>query len=238
MKFDIEIVIIISADIEWKVLRNLLPSMRIHNSPLGEYFQYTIESLPAEHKAIFFHGGWGKISAAASTQFVIDRWKPKLLINLGTCGGFNGRVDRGVIILADRTIVYDIFERMGDLDSHIEKYSTILDLSWLREPYPERVLKTLLISGDRDLDPGEVNELQAKYGAVAGDWESGAIAYVANLNNVPCLILRGVSDLVSESGGEAYEEASMFEDAARVIMNHLIKSLPEWIKNADVFTAG
>jgi adenosylhomocysteine nucleosidase len=238
MKFDIEIVIIISADIEWNVLRNLLPSMRIYNSPLGEYFQYTIDSLPAEHKTIFFHGGWGKISAAASTQFVIDRWKPKLLINLGTCGGFDGKVDRGVIILADKTIVYDIFERMGDLDSHIEKYSTILDLSWLREPYPERVLKTLLISGDRDLDPGEINELKAKYDAVAGDWESGAIAYVANLNNVPCLILRGVSDLVSESGGEAYEEAGMFDDAARMIMNHLIKSLPEWIKNADVFTAG
>lgn len=185
---------------------------------------------------VFFHGGWGKISAAASSQYVIDRWNPKLLINLGTCGGFEGKIDRGTIILADRTIVYDIYEQMGDAESHIAKYSTILDLSWLQEPYPEQIEKTLLVSGDRDLDPGEVKKLQAKYGAVVGDWESGAIAYVANLNDVPCLILRGVSDLVSESGGEAYGDNDFFDKSAMMIMDQLIKSLPKWIQAADVFT--
>jgi adenosylhomocysteine nucleosidase len=236
MKSDIDIVVIISADIEWRATRYLVPSDRIQTSPFGEYFFYPIESIPSGHSMVFFHGGWGKISAAASSQYVIDRWNPKLLINLGTCGGFEGKIDRGTIILADRTIVYDIYEQMGDAESHIAKYSTILDLSWLQEPYPEQIEKTLLVSGDRDLDPGEVKKLQAKYGAVVGDWESGAIAYVANLNDVPCLILRGVSDLVSESGGEAYGDNDFFDKSAMMIMDQLIKSLPKWIQAADVFT--
>jgi adenosylhomocysteine nucleosidase len=106
----------------------------------------------------------------------------------------------------------------------------------LRKPYPDEVVNTLLVSGDRDLNPEEVKGLNEKYGAVAGDWESGAIAYVANCNQMPCLILRGVSDLVSEIGGEAYGDISLFKDSANTIIAQLLKSLPEWIDRADVFT--
>ena len=100
---------------------------------------------------IFFHGGWGKIAAAGSTQYAIDRWQPGLLVNLGTCGGFAGQVHQGEILLVERTVVYDIIELMGDFDEHIAHYSTFLDLSWLSPPYPHAVRRTLLVSGDRDL---------------------------------------------------------------------------------------
>ena len=43
-----------------------------------------------------------------------------------------------------------------------------------------------------------VRRLRDELGAVACDWESGAIAWVAARNHLPCLILRGVSDLVAE----------------------------------------
>ncbi|RPI83169.1 MAG: hypothetical protein EHM41_16570 [Chloroflexi bacterium] len=45
----------------------------------------------------------GKISAAASTQYIIDRWNPDLLINLGTCGGFEGCIERGAVVLVEKT---------------------------------------------------------------------------------------------------------------------------------------
>jgi adenosylhomocysteine nucleosidase len=236
METKIDVVVLISADIEWKVVRNFFPSIRVNLSPFGEYLRYPPELLTSNRQVILFNGGWGKISAAASTQYVIDRWKPKLLINLGTCGGFEGKIERGTLILVERTIVYDIYEQMGDLEAHITYYTTNLDLSWLRKPYPDEVVNTLLVSGDRDLNPEEVKGLNEKYGAGAGEWESGAIAYVANCNQMPCLILRGVSDLVSEIGGEAYGDISLFKDSANTIIAQLLKSLPEWIDRADVFT--
>ena len=76
---------------------------------------------------MLFHGGWGKIAAAASTQFIIDQFHPELLINLGTCGGFAGNVETGTIILVERTLVYDILEQMGDGAEAIRHYSTSLD---------------------------------------------------------------------------------------------------------------
>ena len=236
MKKEVDIIVIISANIEWRAVRQFVSEVRIENSPFGEFLRKSIRSGNQEHSLILFHGGWGKISAAASCQYAIDRWNPKFLINLGTCGGFEGEIEPGVIVLVERTIVYDIFEQMGDAAVHIAHYTTELDLSWLREPYPQEVHRGLLVSGDRDLHPADINGLKRRFGAVAGDWESGAIAFVARRNEIPCLILRGVSDIVSEKGGEAYEDIILFEESAKQILSNLLSTLPAWISRADVFT--
>ena len=87
-----------------------------------------------------------------------------------------------------------------------------------------------MLSGDRDLFCKDINALKQKYGAIAGDWESGSIAWVANKNQTPCLILRGVSDLVGENSGQAYDgNIDLFYRNTQVVMNELLKSLPEWL---------
>ncbi|HET6846589.1 MAG TPA: hypothetical protein VFH29_07120, partial [Anaerolineales bacterium] len=65
--------------------------------------------------------------------------------------------------------------------------------------------------------------------AVAGDWESGAIAWVAGRNRTRLLILRGVSDLVGSAGGEAYGDYGLFLDRTREIMTKLFQALPIWL---------
>ena len=137
---------------------------------------------------VFFHGGWGKIDAAAGTQYAIDRWRPALLINLGTCGGFAGDIAAGEVLLVDFTLVYDIVEQMGDPDEALAHYATAIDLSWLGRPWPLAARQELLVSADRDIVAAEVAELRARYGAIAADWESGAIAHVCGRNGTRCLI--------------------------------------------------
>ncbi len=231
------VVVLISADIEWQAVRQLYPVVTPNHSPFGEWFLLDLEVSGRVEAVIIFHGGWGKISAAASAQYVVDRWKPDLLINLGTCGGLAGAAERGEIILAERTVVYDIIEQMGDCEAHIAHYATDLDLSWLGDDYPLVVRRTLLVSGDRDLLAEDVPRLQEQYGAVAGDWESGAIAWVAARNQTRCLILRGVTDLVSCRGGEAYGNIELFAANARQVLEILLASLPAWIANARGLSA-
>jgi adenosylhomocysteine nucleosidase len=222
-------IILISANSEWRAVRASFSETAVESSPYGEWFIVNISSHPAP--VIFFQGGWGKIAAAASTQYVIDRWHPEVLINLGTCGGFEGCIERGEIILVDRTVVYDIIEQMGDFDAHIAHYSTVLDLSWLKVEPPIPVRRCLLVSGDRDLMVKDIPWLKEKFGAVAGDWESGAIAWVARRNSVRCLILRGVTDLVGMDGGEAYNgNIQVFHDNAAAILRTLLQALPGWLK--------
>jgi adenosylhomocysteine nucleosidase len=229
-----EVVVLISADIEWRAVLKLFPRVDLMLSPYGEYFVMDIDVSGDNFEVTYFQGGWGKISAAASTQYVIDLWAPNLLVNLGTCGGFKGDIEKGSIILVEKTIVYDIIEQMGDADDHLLHYTTNLNLSWLREPYPIPVLRGLLVSGDRDILPGDIQNLKEQFGAVAADWESGAIAYVAERNNTPCLILRGVSDTVNVHGGEAYGNIGIYESSAQEIIERLVRELPLWINSIEI----
>jgi len=232
-------VVLVSANTEWGVVLGVFAARECAPSPVGEWFTADLTVGGAGERVLFFHGGWGKIAAAASTQYVIDRWAPDLLVNLGTCGGFAGEIERGTVVLAERTLVYDIVEQVFDPAEAIAHYATDLGLGWLNEPYPQGVRRTLLVSGDRDIVAGEIPHLKAAYGAVAADWESGAIAYVAARNGVRCLILRGVSDLVGERGGEAYDgTGAFFGEQTRYVMQGLVEHLPAWIAAARTAGAG
>lgn len=224
-----EIVVVVSANAEWKALARVPTDVAGAPSPYGEWFIRSVKTGGRDVPVVFFHGGWGKISAAGSTQYAIDRWKPELLVNLGTCGGFRGAIQKGDVLAVDRTVVYDIVEMMGDAAEAIADYTTDIDLTWARGEDPPGARRGLLLSADRDIQAADVPRLASQYHAVAADWESGAIAWVARANKTPVLILRGVTDLVDETGGEAYGNPEVFEAGSRVVMATLVDQLPLWL---------
>ncbi|NMB53435.1 MAG: 5'-methylthioadenosine/S-adenosylhomocysteine nucleosidase [Leptolinea sp.] len=220
------VVVLVSADAEWFAVKEYYPDSAVYLNPFGEFFLRMVE----KQSVVFMHGGWGKISAAASAGYAITQWDPELVINLGTCGGLQGQIERHVIFMPDRTLTYDIFEQMGNQQQSIEFYTTTLDHSWLKKPLPLSVESGLLVSGDRDIVPADIPSLIQNFHARAADWESASIAWVtARKFGRYCLILRGVSDLVSEQGGEAYNGMSFFENSSRQIMRRLCDSLPAWL---------
>ena len=230
MTQETDAVVLISAHAEWRPARAPFADAPAIATPYAEALYVTLPAVGRRPSAVvLFHGGWGKIDAAASTQYAIDRWRPRLLLNLGTCGGFAGDVAAGTLLLADFTLVYDIIEQMGDPDEALAYYAKELDLSWLGGPLPLPVQRELLISADRDIVSAEIAGLRARFGAIAADWESGAIAHVAARNGVRCLILRGVTDLVSADDGEAYGRPELFAARTETIMARLLETLPEWL---------
>jgi adenosylhomocysteine nucleosidase len=160
-------------------------------------------------------------------QYLIDNHSPQLIVNLGTCGGFEGAVKQRDVILVNKTYVYDIVELMGDLDI-ATYYASSLDLSWIAEPYPHPARSGMIASADSDLPPEKIPFLKSQ-GAIAADWESAALAWVAQKNKARLLILRAVSDVVSEQGGEAYNNIEIFNQRAKEIMRELIRQLPDWL---------
>ncbi len=227
------IVVIISSDAEWEAVRPRLcarfSAAPAGATPYGEVYEARMDG-GAGVSMVFTHGGWGKIDAAASAQYAISRWAPRLLVNLGTCGGFQGAIDQDTIVLADRTIVYDIVEQMSDPEAAFAHYTAVLDLSWLHEPYPHPVHRGLLLSGDRDLVVEDVPFLREHFGGTVGDWESGSIAHVATKNGVRCLILRGVTDLLGADGSDAYDGTLVvFRERAERVMLRLLEALPDWL---------
>ena len=242
------VVVIISADTEWRAFLALLKeretpashhdsisSSGTHRTPIqydptpfGGLVGVPMPIGGREETIFVLKGGWGKISAAASAQYAITRWSPRLLVNLGTCGGIAGAAERGEIVLVDRTVVYDVIEQMGDPDEAIAHYSTVIDLSWVDEQLLSSTTplrRGHILSADRDLTATETAHL---------DWESGAIAWTAALNGTPLLILRGVTDLVGPESGEAYDgNVNVFVENAGSVIRRLMELLPTWLEAFD-----
>jgi adenosylhomocysteine nucleosidase len=230
LRLNPDFAVIVSANAEWRVVKNIFVGCKLYTSPYGEWFWSRLVQYPALDKPIvFIQGGWGKVAAAGSTQYAISRWRPSLVVNIGTCGGIKGEIEIEEVILVEKTLIYDIYEQMGDPTEHINHYVTDIDVSWLKKPLPLKVIRSLMVSGDRDLLCEEISMLKSNYGAIAGDWESGAIAWVAAKNQIKCLILRGVTDLVSEDGGDAYTGNVSYYKNTELVMHQLISSLPQWL---------
>jgi adenosylhomocysteine nucleosidase len=221
-----EVLVIISANQEWRVVKQFFSKERYGTTPYGEYFRTSF----GDRKVTFMFGGWGKISAASSTQYGITHFKPDLVINLGTCGGFSGRAEVGEIILAEETLVYDIIEQMSDPEEAIHFYQVRSELDWLPARLPLAVRRGRLVSADRDIVVEDIPMLVQKYGAFAADWESGAINWVCLKNNVRCLILRGVTDLVGAEGGQAYGKVEVFTSGTHLVMQTLLAALPGFVQ--------
>jgi adenosylhomocysteine nucleosidase len=222
---NVEFSIIVSADAEWAAVKPLFTNIRLEHSPYGEFFHTTIEKRPI----LVFQGGWGKVSAAASTQYVVDRFKPRYLINLGTCGGVEGRIQRFDVVAVERVIIYDVYEAMGDSSEALAHYTTDLQVP---DSLPPSIMRTTLYSGDRDLTPAHLRELEKMFEPRVVDWESGAIAWVARRNGIPVLILRGVTDLANMDKMEAQDNLSLFRENASHVMHKLIQDLPLYLKAA------
>jgi adenosylhomocysteine nucleosidase len=205
----------ISASAEWKAVADRYPGAT--HTPYGDFVTGTLGG----ERVIFFHGGYGKVNAAGSTQYAIDRWHPQLVINLGTCGAFGHDLHVGDVVLAKTTTIYDIYEAMGDADESIADFRTQLDTSKWPAQLASRVRVEPLVSADRDLIPGEIAKLRAKYDAGAGDWESGAIAYVATKNHTRVVILRGVTDVLDETQSPTTGNLALWQAQTAKVMTTL-----------------
>ncbi|MCG8352542.1 MAG: 5'-methylthioadenosine/S-adenosylhomocysteine nucleosidase [Chloroflexales bacterium] len=224
------VIVLVCADIEWEIVRRLFADSVLQQSCCGEWFTTDIVGEGAAQEVVFFHTGWGKTAAASSVQYVIDHWAPSLLINIGTCGGLEGRVEPGTLILAQRTLMYDIHAQIGSNLQALEMYTTAIDLAWVAEDLLPDAKRALIVSADRDIAASDVHWLTVQFDASVGDWESAAIAFVARRNDTACLIFRGVTDLVGTQGGEAYNgDFQFFADNASQVLITIVRLLPRLI---------
>ena len=224
MSDHIDLCVLIAAGAEWRTLLPHFPHAERLPTPYGEAFTISI----AGQEVCFLHSGWGKVAAAGGTQYAIERWDPRWLINLGTCGGIEGMVNVNDMILAQQTVIYDIIEGMSSYQAAIDHYAIQADLDWVGSNLPFQVKRLKLFSADRDIRPVDVSGVLREFGAAVADWESGAFAWVCARNNKDWLVLRTVTDLVSDHFAEALGNADLWKYRTGQVMETLLETLP-WL---------
>jgi adenosylhomocysteine nucleosidase len=137
---------------------------------------------------VAIQSGVGQVNAAAATTALILAHKPAWVISAGLAGGLQPSVNRGDIVMPDSIQTED--GRRLAIDLHIS--------SQQESATPGLHVGPLLTIDRIAFQPTEKRSLGQKYGAIAADMETMAVAEVCRREKQRFLAVRVVSDAVDE----------------------------------------
>lgn len=218
----------------------------------------------SRRKVILAEVGWGKVQAAAATQHLIDRYSARVMISCGSAGAVAPHLQVGDIIVADKVVSHDNgvqtesgLQYTGYYDNahpdglHFHRYLTA-DANLLRTaqqavstmtwPNSQPQVKSgCLASGDQVIASNTKKHwLCEQFDAVAVDMESGAMAHVAFLNDVPWLAIRAISDGADAALDFDWPSLITYSDAPSNLphrLQHGIAKLTAVVKNPQQLEA-
>lgn len=180
-----------------------------------------------KNEVICINSGVGEISAAAATQYLITAYNPDFIINFGVCGSLKKELGLKTVVFVKGVVHYDFDTSAIDkceagkyenYDSAIIPVNEVLLKSALSAD--SGVQTVICASGDKFIADESVKaRLAETYGASICEMESAGVILTADKNDVPCLIVKAVSD--AEGGASDYE--TFMHEAAMRYVDFLIK---------------
>lgn len=175
--------------------------------------------------------GIGKVSSAMTLTQILERYKIDAILNLGSAGGLQDNQAIGDIVIGTHGSFHDrFFSEVPDLTDANIFYSDAKLISNVNEVLSRLDIvhhSGLIISGDQFLSkvtPHYDSVMEHFADAQSVDMESTTIMQVANSYNVPCVVIRSLSDIPGDDDhwgqfDKYLEKAS--EQSARVCIEFL-----------------
>ena len=193
-----------------------------------EYISGTLNG----HKVVVAKCGIGKVFAAICAQTMILRYSPDIIINTGVAGGVAPSLKIGDIVTARDTVQYDMDttafgDPLGMISGlnivHVNCIGNVADdICECARSLGINAPAGTVVSADRFVSDKETKKmLLDKFGALACDMESGSINHVCYVNNVPCAVVRAISD--SADGSSIGDYTAFLEKAADNAVSVVLK---------------
>lgn len=234
MRDDLHLIGIIGAmEEEIELLRNGMSGIASETHASMTFFKGRIGT----HEAVVVKSGIGKVNMAVCAQILADIYCVDAMINTGVAGSLDNRIDIGDIVIAEDAVHHDMDTSVfGDPRGQVPRmdilaFPTDRRLCSLAEAANAKVNRDIhsfcgrIASGDQFIaGMSEKKDIVREFGALCCDMEGVAMAQTAYLNNIPCLIIRAVSDKADHSATMDYQE---FEKKAIEHTTRLLVALLE-----------
>ncbi len=178
--------------------------------------------------------GGGTVNAAVMTTLMIEHFEPRAVIFSGVAGGINPDHIPGDVVIGTNTIQHDLGNLMPDgikrkgvrnpltgernpIEFEASKSLCDIAVSALEKIKLERavedsgvrdpeVIQGVIATGDQFISSTiKKRELRDNVRAEAVEMEGAAVAQVCYQFNVPCLVIRGISDFSDENAEQDFE---------------------------------
>lgn len=162
--------------------------------------------------------GIGKVNAAVCSQILISEFNVTSIINVGVAGGIGKDIYPGDVVVATNLVQHDMdttafgdpFGQIPRLDTFDFKCDDALVKAALDSCEEIEEINTFsgrIISGDQFISSvDKIKWFENEFKALACEMEGASIAQVCYLNNIPCVVIRSISDNANNGAHMDYEK--------------------------------
>ena len=222
-----KIAIIGAMEEEVTILRNKMKNVKKEVIAGCEYNAGTLE----DKEVILLKSGIGKVNAAMSTTILLEKFKPELIINTGSAGGYDPSLQVGDVVISTEVVHHDVdvtvfgykYGQVPQMPASFEADKKLIETA---EAAAASLVvmssgKGMIATGDSFMnDPERVEFVRKQFPElVAVEMEAAAIAQVAYQFGVPFVVLRALSDIAGQESNISFDK---FLETAAVNSSELV----------------
>lgn len=228
--------IICAGDTELAPFLPIIKDCKTSEKAMLKFYEGKIENVDV----VTLFSGVCKVNAAIATQILIDTYHVDMIINAGTAGGMDPKLDIFDTVISTEVAYHDVHEEILTefhpwMDSVFFKADEELlmlsekAVAKLNTDY--RIVWGRMVTGEAFITDEGRDEINAKFIPLTVDMETGSIAHVCYVNRIPFITIRSITDTPSHSGSEYFEENC--EKASVIAKDITVALLEELGKNKE-----
>jgi adenosylhomocysteine nucleosidase len=209
-----KIAVIGAMEEEVEILRGTLQNTSTKTIANSEYTEGTY----AGKDVVLLKSGIGKVNAAMSTTILLNEYKPDVVINTGSAGGYDENLEVGAIVISDEVRHHDVDAtifgyEMGQVPQMPASFKSDKQLMKLAEEAVAEIGEHqfavgLITTGDSFMnDPVRVEKVRGYFPTMkAVEMEAAAVAQVCYQFGTPFVVIRALSDIAGKQSDISFDE--------------------------------
>ena len=167
-----------------------------------------------EKEIVFVQSGIGKVNAAITATLLIEKFNVKEVIFSGVAGSLDARLKIGDVVIGRDIVQHDVDAtafgyKMGQIPQMkewaFESDKDLIEKTVKINNINHQILLGRILTGDQFISKKDVKiQLGKDFDALCVDMESGAVAQVCTRLGIKFLIIRSISDSITDDSGMEY----------------------------------
>lgn len=209
-----KIAVIGAMEEEVELLRAAISNPKTTVIANSEYTEGTYEG----KDVVLLKSGIGKVNAAMSTTILLHEFKPDVVINTGSAGGYDENLEVGAIVISDEVRHHDVDAtifgyEIGQVPQMPPAFKSDANLMQAAELAVQKIgehqaATGLITTGDAFMnDSVRVEVVRKQFPTMkAVEMEAAAVAQVCYQFGTPFVVIRALSDIAGKESNISFDE--------------------------------